>query len=170
MVNRKSTKPSSKSIHAKRPSVRSSGPATARDRSRRLFSLSRRTILTIIILAMIAVIATVIISHLTTPERTVTNTIESLATDYYENYFYDEVGRYNTSGESRTDILTKYSEKGFTAVTLKQLLYFDNERHISDKPTLSEYCDLDRTYVRITPIAPFGRTDYRVDYFYSCAY
>ena len=124
MATRKSAKPSSKSIHARRPSVKSSGPAAARDRSRRMFAFSKRTILIVIALAMAAVIIAVIVSRLTTPERTVTSTIESLTADYYENYFYDEVGRYNTSGESRTDILTKYSEKGFTAVTLKQLLYF----------------------------------------------
>lgn len=140
----------------------------AGDSSRRVHTYARRTILTVILLAMITVVFGLFAAILNTPERVITRSIENLVQDYYENYFYDTVGLHSGPTANRTEILAGYEKTGFASVTLRQLLYFDDERHLDQRSSLEAYCDLSTTSVRIYPEPPYGRTDYRVDYRYDC--
>lgn len=131
-------------------------------RERRMLMIARRLALSVIILAMLVVILAVLFMSFTKPEKMVTQKMEEIATDYYENYFYDRIKDYNN--------LDSYVENGFSRVTLRQLLLFDSERHADAASLLNQYCDAEKTYIRIYPEEPFSKKDYRIDYNYACTF
>ncbi|MBQ9018508.1 hypothetical protein IJ117_02030 [Candidatus Saccharibacteria bacterium] len=160
----------SSKLHQKRPRATLSHLARSKESSRKVYYGAKRTILTIIILAMMAVILSVILVNLSAPDRIITAKIQEITSDYYENYFYDRIGKHNDDGRTVAETAALYADKGFTDISLRQLLYYGGGEHQSEESTLSDYCDLDNTYVRIFPTPPYGRADYRVDYHYSCEF
>ncbi|MBR3264306.1 hypothetical protein IKF94_03735 [Candidatus Saccharibacteria bacterium] len=103
------------------------------------------------------------------PKKLAENELQSLAKDYYENYYYDVF----TEQLPESDYLvafTTYSEYGFPKVYLRELLLFDDSRHADSRPYFEgQYsCNTNRTSVTIIPYAPYGRTDYEVKYDYDC--
>ena len=156
-------------IHQK-SRVHSSRRASSRTKITRRFLLARRTILAVILLAMLSVILALLLTVFMNPERVSTIKIESIATDYYENHYYDRLLTYATTNDALESLMSRYTNSGFSKVTLKQLLLFDNKRHFADSDYLSRYCDLDATYIQIFPDSPFSRTDYHIDYHYACEF
>ena len=155
--NKKSSK-----IHTKNPVTRLKRNLKKKEHDRKVFLILKRVVLAVIVLAMLAVVLALLFINFTKPEKVVTEKIEAITADYYENYFYDRIKDYSN--------LDNYVENGFSKVTLRQLLLFDSERHADASSLLNEYCDSEATYVRIYPEAPFGRTDYHVDYHYACTF
>lgn len=137
-------------------------PAVSKTTSRDFSDVSKNSITTVIIFAMLAVIGFIIFNLIATPEFLVKHKIEKIVADYYENYFYDSI--------PNPDALTKYVDRGFARVTLHQLLLFDDRRHGAATAELSKYCDLDNTLIKIYPESPFERKNYHVDYTYSCKF
>ena len=166
-MKRRNRHPSAK-IHLARPRVKISNPSVAKKRSRKLFHATKRAVLVVIVLAMMAVILTVLFSNFASPERTIKRKIESIATDYYENYFYDSILSYGTTEQNLQNLLGRYVENGFAIVSLRQLLLFDSERHSESATILTAYCDENTTFIRIYPDPPFSRTNYHIDYHYNC--
>ena len=165
---RKLIEKSSHNFHASRSAAKSSRLAHRQKTSRRIFHTTKRSILTVIISAMLVVILAVLLSTFSSPERVVKSKIESIATDYYENYFYPEITTDNSTPLSQ--IMSRYEKPGFAKVTLRQLLLFDNGRYNSAATTLTKYCDENATFIQIFPTSPFSKTDYRIDYHYSCTF
>lgn len=155
--NKKSSK-----IHIKNPVTRLSRKKKEGERDRKIFVIAKRLSLAVVGLAMMAVVLTLLTISFTKPEKVVTSKIEAITADYYENYFYDRIKDYNS--------LNNYTENGFSKVTLRQLLLFDSERHADAASLLNQYCDAESTYVKIYPEEPFSKTDYHVDYHYSCTF
>ncbi len=141
-----------------------------KNRSRKIFLVSKRSILAVIVLAMLTVILTLLFSNFYDPEKLTTRKIESITADYYETYFYPRIENYGTTDKSMSDIMSRYKETGFSKITLRQLLLFDSARHADAAELLTKYCDPEATYVKIYPDDPYGKTDYHVDYTYSCAF
>ncbi len=126
------------------------------------------TIIVVIILAMLTVILAILISFFYTPENIIKSKIETIAADYYENYFYQDIVSYKTTQAQLEKTMKKYEESGFSRVTLQQLLLYDSQKHADATEILKKYCDESATYVQFFPIAPYGQKNYRVDYYYSC--
>ena len=84
--------------------------------------------------------------------------VEELARDYYENYYFEK---------NEKDV-SKRAEKGIGKISLRQLVLFDNGRHLDMSEELSEVCDTSATSVNIYPEAPYEKQNYRVEYNYSC--
>ena len=143
---------SSSEIHASRTRFLSSSKTPA-----------QKAIITVIILAMLTVIASLISSFLQSPEHRVKSTIAKLAADYYENYFYPDI---STNDISST--LSKYTETGFSRTSLRQLLLYDNQKNAEYRDLITKYCDENSTYVQFFPTEPFGNTNYRIEYTYTC--
>lgn len=129
---------------------------------------SHHIITTVVILTMLVVILSVFFAQLSTPERIIKGKIESIATDYYENYFYDRILDSLSGDQTITDALDYYSERGFNRVPLEQLFLFDNQRWQSAESAIVKYCDPAKTSITIYPDSPYGPTDYHIDYAYSC--
>ena len=165
-----STSTKSAKIHTAKTRAKSSRLARSKAFSRKSYHITRRTVLVVIILAMLVVLLSVLFTNMTNPERIVKGKIESIAADYYENYFYDKIKSYATAEKPIDQIMSRYSESGFSKVPLRQLLLFDGERHGADAPTITHYCDENDTNVKIYPVAPYGKKDYHIEYNYSCVF
>ena len=124
------------------------------------------TILSIIV-AMVLVASAVVLGLLLRPERQIKRKIETMATDYYENYFYKNFSE-TVAGGSVVDAVKGYAEKGFTKVPLKQLLLFDGGKYRGLMDEMKKYCDVDATTMQIFPKEPYGNKNYKIEYNYSC--
>lgn len=139
---------------------------------------AKGSILTIIVAVLFIMIGFTTFGLIATPEYLVKNEITAIATDYYENYFYNRILDNNFlttdspdfSESTMEKIMDKYIDRGFANVSLRQLLLYDNKKHAAATPLLEEYCNLDASSIRIYPEAPFDRQNYRVDYKYSCKF
>ncbi|MDO5475415.1 MAG: hypothetical protein Q4F61_03485, partial [Candidatus Saccharibacteria bacterium] len=65
-----------------------------------------------------------------------------------------------------------YTDYGFPKIYLRELLLFDNGRHASSRAYFeNDYaCNTNTTAIQIIPYAPFGKTDYTINYIYDCKY
>ncbi|MBR0488444.1 hypothetical protein IJJ39_02095 [Candidatus Saccharibacteria bacterium] len=163
----RATRADGEKMHISRPRARKSWLARSKEMSRRTHIVAKNVIIALILLAGMLVVLVVLLGMFKTPERTVTGKIYAMAEDYYENYLYDNIVA-NVSADKMDEALSKYAERGFAAMDLKQLLLFDNGRHSAAGATLKSYCDETGTYVKIYPEAPFGRKDYRIEANYAC--
>ena len=163
-------KPSSAKLHKSRTRIQSSRLAHTKETNRKLFFATKRAILTIIILTMLVVVLATLLSSFSSPERVVKQKIEAIASDYYENYFYPQLTAIDEmqNASTLTEKMKRYTSSGFAKVTLRQLLLFDGERYAEAAAILTTYCDENQTFVQIFPESPFGRTNYHIDYHYSC--
>ena len=130
--------------------------------------MARRTILTVIVLAMLTVVFALFIQPFIQPERLTKNGLEEIVADYYENDFYPSILEANVSNKPISEILEHYSKVGFTEVTLRQLLILKGDSHQKAAANLKNYCDENKTIVQIFPDEPYSNKDYHVEYGYSC--
>lgn len=156
-------------MHLSRARIAASHPAKSRRFSLSTYRAARHTILTVIILAMMTVILAVLLTSFNNPESIIKHKISTLAADYYENYFYPQIVARNTA-ETLPGALQYYETPGFAPLYLRQLILYDTDKNGNQNTTLSTYCDENSTFVRIYPTPPFGKTDYRMDYQYSCEF
>ena len=118
---------------------------------------------------MATVVVFALYKAINTPEKVVKDRIAGYTREYYEEYFHPKT-KASVAEENFEEIMRKYTERGLDdgRVTLRQLMLYDGGRFSSELNAISDYCDLDKTYVEIYPTKPYGKTDYRVNYKYSC--
>ena len=133
----------------------------------KLAKFSRKTTIAIIMVCVVLVTIATLVILFSTPERRIKGRIEALAHEYYEDYYYDKFTA-SVAANKREELLEKYSERGFSEVPLRQLLFYNNGKHASEADELGQYCDINATSVRIIPDSPYGKTNYHVEYKYSC--
>ena len=125
-----------------------------------------------LVVAMIAVAGYVAWQFYNMPEYATEREINSLAKDYYENYFYSELLNNNSGDESAAaSALSIYRDKQMEPVKLRQLLLFDNGRHQNSSEVFNSThykCDTNVSTVRFQPVEPYGRTDYTYEVNLSC--
>ena len=142
----------------------------ARTRKKRGGEAERITIIVVIIIAMLVVAASVAIQLFNTPERSVKSKMDSIASDYYENYFYKKIINNISDKNARKIAMEKYRTTGFSRVYFRQLFLYDNEKYVNDAPLVKQYCDENASFVVFYPESPYGQNDYRVDIHYSCEF
>ena len=90
--------------------------------------------------------------------------LDNIAKDYYENYFYE---RFLGGREASAEVFKNHTEHGFTDVKLRQLLSFDRSRNAKYADDF-EICDKKNSWIRIKPVAPFGKKDYTIETKLDC--
>ena len=134
-------------------------------RKRRDISTIAKGVVTGVIITAMLIVAGLTVFHVFhTPESNSKAKIEYIAADYYENYFY------KNDKSSLATVLSKYEKTGFSKVSLRQLLLYDNKKHSSEGAELKKYCDEERTSIQIYPDPPYSSKDYHVSYFYACEF
>ena len=123
-----------------------------------------------VILWIIAAVATIICIatlsvFLLNPERRVRSDFETLATNYYENVFYQGILTSDNFSGDIEKALEKYTTTGLSRLTLRQLSLLSPS--ISPDYLLTE-CDENDTFVTFFPEPPYSRNSYRAEYVYSC--
>ncbi len=123
----------------------------------------------VICLCLVLVLGNMIAHFIFDPERAAKREMESLAKDYYENYYYDNFTANIPEDELEIAFMT-YADYGFPPVYLRQLLLFDDERHADSRSyfTGQYFCNTNHTAVTFVPHAPYGKTDYTAKYEYEC--
>ena len=140
-----------------------------RPRSVHQSNLAKKIVLIVILLAAITVIIGSILSTVLTTENQVKATIDSIASDYYENYFYETL--YSSPEFDRDNpgaILEEYQEKGLSTLALRDLLLYDDQRHYNDYDYLTKYCDINQTFIQFFPDPPYDKSSYHTKITYSC--
>ncbi len=137
---------------------------------RDISKIAKGVIIAVIICAMSLVALLTALHFIITPENSTKQKIETIAADYYENYFYKNIIKNVASSKSLDSILDKYNKDGFSRVSLRQLFLYDNKKHISEKPSITEYCDEEKTVIQIYPDPPYTSKDYHIKYYYSCEF
>ena len=133
-------------------------------------TFAKKLILIIIFLATITVVTALITSTLFRSPNLVKSRIESIAADYYENYYHP---RLITSRQFQqlTDldkVMQKYHEKGLAPISLNELLTYDNGKHSADRDYLTSYCNPKSTAVVFYPDSPYDAKSYHLSVTYSC--
>lgn len=131
-----------------------------------------KVVLVVILLAFFAVIAATISSIFSSPERMVKSRLDSLASDYYEKYYYEHLSNseHFKSGDNLDAIMDKYVKAGFSPVTLRELTLQNPSLSKSEIEYVLKYCDEDATRVTIYPESPFKRTSYHTEFTYACTF
>lgn len=161
-------KKQSKTYHSSRARTKKSRVSRQKLREQKVFVVSKNLMIATIIVSTMIVILTFLFVSFFNPEKNIKNHVESLTTNYYESYFYPEITANHPDDPST--ILDKYSRRGFSTVSLRQLLLYNSDLKSSVATEISDYCDLNDSYIQIYPEAPFGKTDYHVEYYYSCVF
>ena len=152
--------PHSTDVHINVPKHTSSGRSNP----------AQKIVLVIIGVVMALVIFLVVFSVFNTSENQIKSRITRLATDYYENYFYDD---FTSSPEfAKIDDLDtameKYTRRGFASISLRQLLLHDPAHTAEDANYLKSRCDENKSFIQIFPEPPYDKTSYHIEYTYSC--
>ena len=155
-------------VHTARTRIKSSRRARSQNFSRTTHRTARHTILSIIVLTGMIVVLTALFATFSTTENFIKSNISAIATDYYENYFYDNILANNNGEKPISEILEFYTKPGFSTVTLRQLLLYDDERNADSAAFLTSHCDENSTTIHIFPDPPYDKTNYHIDYHYSC--
>lgn len=139
-------------------------------RFRQSNSIYKKIILFVIFAAMFIVIIASINIIFINNEKLVKDRIDSIARDYYENYFYnnfsnsDKFKKLNNLDEA----MEKYHNQGFASVSLNDLLLYDNHKNEQYADFLTKYCDRNKTRAKFYIDPPYEKTSYHVEYTYSC--
>jgi hypothetical protein len=131
-------------------------------------SISRLVII-LIIIASLAVAATMIYRNLYENKFFAEKKFEELSRNYYENSLYESF-LLEHDGEDLGEAFSKY-KTGFK-VKLRQILNYEflehdmNYRSYFDTDTYS--CDTNESYARFTAHEPYGKKDYDVEFKLIC--
>ena len=127
----------------------------------------------IIIVATLSVASVSIYYFLApTPEEATMSQLDQLASNYYEQYYYDKFAN-SEAFQSLEDVdsaMDKYVKTGFSRVTLRQLLVYNRSTTKPLSNQVLKYCDEEKTFVVFYPESPFERTSYHTKFTYSCAF
>lgn len=134
------------------------------------YSPIQKLILSVIFTVILVVIIALAITFFHKPENLVKSKIASIASDYYENYFYKNLVNSEKYAEIQNldNILGKYKDSGLSSLNLRQLLLYNNQKNSDSAPFLKKYCNEENTYVKFYPEPPYSKTSYRTEYTYSC--
>lgn len=140
------------------------------NRFRQNTSVYKKTILFVIFAAMLIVIFASISIIFINPEKRVKDRIANLAEDYYENYFY---ANFTSSDKFKQidnldEAFEKYHSRGFSPITLNELLLYDHHKNEKYASFLTEYCDRNKTTIKFFIDPPYDKDSYHIEYTYSC--
>lgn len=106
-----------------------------------------------------------------TEEEKLIRLLNEMGTDFYENYYYDQLGK---TDEEREKFLALYTDKGIK-VNLDNLGRYNskvNEDKIAEfvNSETNEECDKIETKIIIYPKESFGKTDYELEAVLECGF
>ena len=127
----------------------------------------QKTIFIIIVLAILTVFVALLYSLIFNTEHVTKSKISYLATNYYENYFYPNLSPHN---KDMSDVLNRYTDTGLARISLRQLILSNQDLSQQDIDYFRKNCDENTTFVQFFPTEPFGSTDYRTEFTYSCSF
>lgn len=129
-----------------------------------------KIMLILIAIATVLVIFSTLFAIFFNPERQVKSKIDALASNYYENIFYQNIQNSKNFSGNIEETLQKYQATGFSSVSLNQLILENSLQNTDTANYLLKYCDLNQTLIKIFPDPPYTQTSYHIEYTYSCEF
>ena len=133
--------------------------------------ITRKIAMILNICAMGVVVIFAIYKAINTPEKMVKDHIAGYAREYYEEYLYPKI-KNGVDSDKFEETMRYYAEHGIddAHVSLRQLMLYDGGHFSKDLDAISDYCNIDQTFVSIYPENPYEKNNYRVKYNYSCKF
>lgn len=128
-------------------------------------------ILGVIFASILFVLLDLFLLTVFTEERITKYYIEDLASDYYENYFYEGVinsDSFKEGGSNLESAMKDYGQYGLPAIALKDLITHEGQKTAPHADYVLRRCDDTATTVKFLPYSPYNRTDYAIEYTYAC--
>lgn len=110
-------------------------------------------------------------SKVNNKEKELTNLLEVMAKDFYENYYYDISG---SDSSARKEKMKQYASSGIK-VDLENLGRYNgsvNKKRVAKfvNPVTKKNCDSKKTKVIIYPNGNFGKKDYKIETVLVCGF
>lgn len=123
------------------------------------------------LLLLIAVVIILIVCLTTGKEKKLIKNIEDMGRDFYENLYYEQVGK---NEEERAAFLKDFVDIGLK-INLDGLSRYkteENQEKINEfvNPKTKEACDKENSKVIIYPKEPFGKSDYQIEVNLECGF
>lgn len=137
-------------------------------RAKRVWTWEKLVLLVIIAVSTVSVVIAMVVLCSVNPERAANVSLEELASEYYREKLYPSLIGNQASPEAA---LAEYREGGAPTVYLRQILLYDNGKNRdrrADFMNANYNCDTNHTGVRFFPEPPYGETDFRAEYYWSC--
>jgi len=124
----------------------------------------------IVVVALVAVVS-VFLMKKGDNKKELEKSLEEMGRDFYENFYYDQIGG---SADERTSLLSKFTTVGIK-IDLDNLGRYNNGEYkekiseFTNKKT-KEKCSRTDTKVIVYPKSPYGKTDYTVETELDCGF
>lgn len=124
-----------------------------------------------VIFAVFLVTGIYVVYHFYLTNENVTKyRLSELASDYYENYFYEELTNseaFKQNGSLET-VMENYNKYGLPRIALKDLIVHGEQKTTPYAGYLTNRCDENDTFVKFYPDPPYEKTSYHFEYTYAC--
>ncbi|GHU80989.1 hypothetical protein FACS1894191_7370 [Clostridia bacterium] len=166
-----------KSVKPEKPETLPEEPPKKPEKKKLKFKPSKKLIIislsALILLAGATTAAIFLIKNNSSNKPALTESLKSLGSDFYENYYYVQL-KEAYEGEKLTEFLEKYKDTGIK-VNLDNLERYpspdlDNKSLVAEfiNNKTEEKCDSVETKVSIYPEPPYSATSYRLEQSLSC--
>ena len=124
-----------------------------------------------IVVLIIIIILVLVFNSKNSQEKQLTSMLKNMGIDFYENFYYEQVG---TNDTERQDFLKKYETIGIK-VNLDNLSRYnsDSNKKIVEKfvnSKTNEECDKNNTRVIIYPKSPYKKDSYNISVELVCGF
>lgn len=120
------------------------------------------------VVVIVALVVIIVFLFARNTQAHLNTTLESMGRDWYENFYWQNVG---SDDKSRTDFLSRYKDIGIK-VDLDNLGRYNSDVNSSKvaefHPDSDNGCDSKKTMVTIKPQDPYGKSDYKIETTLSC--
>ena len=104
-------------------------------------------------------------------EASLSKSLESMGKDFYENFYYTQVG---STDEERANFLSKYETIGIK-INLDNLSRYDNSKNLEKinkfvNNKTNKACDRTNTRVIVYPQKPYNKTSYKIETQLDCGF
>ena len=104
-------------------------------------------------------------------EASLSRSLESMGKDFYENFYYEQVG---STDEERADFLSKYESIGIK-INLDNLSRYGENKNADEiskfvNQKTKKACDKTNTKVVIYPQKPYNKTSYKIETQLDCGF
>lgn len=125
----------------------------------------------IVLVVALIVVACIMFIKKGGQEASLSKSLESMGKDFYENFYYEQVG---STDEERADFLSKYESIGIK-INLDNLSRYDENKNADEiskfvNQKTKKACDKTNTKVVIYPQKPYNKTSYKIETQLDCGF
>ena len=141
-----------------------------------LIKTNKKTIITVFVVGasiILFILGLLTIFRQDNKEKELTNLLEEMGKDFYENYFYDGLNSSKTE-EEKVSYLKEMESRGIK-IDLENLERFNssvNKEKVKKfiNPKTNKECDKQNTKIKIYPKRSYGKTDYTLKAELACGF